>query len=207
MPMEPNKKRRLSDAQVAARLWEAREGSQEAWDDLVDFFGGLIWSVARSHGLNPSDSADVAQVTWLRLVEHLDSVKEPERLAAWLATTTRRECLRVLRSASRSVPLPSDDVLFDSVDCSAKVVDAELLADEQDRAVVDAFRRLPRRYQVLLGMLNADPPIKYVEVAEILAMPIGSIGPTRQRALACLRQRLDEAERSRAEPVGSGVRR
>ncbi len=205
--MESHKKRRLSEAQVAARLWEAREGSQEAWDDLVDFFGGLIWSVARSHGLNPSDAADVAQVTWLRLVEHLDGVKEPERLAAWLATTTRRECLRVLRSASRSVPLPSDDVLFDSVDRSARAVDTQLLAHERDRAVVDAFRRLPDRYQVLLGMLNADPPIKYVEVAEILHIPIGSIGPTRQRALACLRQRLEEAERSGAELVGSGGRR
>lgn len=204
--MKSAKMRRLSDAQVAARLWEAREGSQEAWDDLVDFFGGLIWSIARSHGLSSSDAADVAQVTWLRLVEHLDGVKEPERLAAWLATTTRRECLRMLRSASRSVPLPGDDVLFDSVDRSARAADTRLLAQERDRAVVDAFRRLPHRYQVLLGMLNADPPIKYVEVAEILDIPIGSIGPTRQRALACLRQRLEDAERSGAELVGSGER-
>lgn len=206
-PMDQTKKRRLSDVQVAARLREAREGSQDAWDDLVDFFGGLIWSVARAHGLSGPDAADVAQVTWLRLVEHLDGVKEPERLAAWLATTTRRECIRILRSAQRSVPVPGDDAVFEAADRSARAVDAHLLAEEQDRAVVAAFRRLPSRYQVLLSLLNADPPIRYVEVAGILGMPIGSIGPTRQRALECLRHRLDEVAAGGRVPVGSGARR
>jgi RNA polymerase sigma factor (sigma-70 family) len=205
--VETAKKRRLNEAQVAALLEEARDGSQEAWDELVDFFGGLIWAIARSHNLGAGDAADVAQVTWLRLVEHLDRLTEPERLAAWLATTTRRECLRVLRAGHAHVLVPDDDDVFDPADREAKPVDAGLLAQEQRRTLAAAFRRIPNRCQVLLRLLTADPPLKYQEVSEVLGMPIGSIGPTRQRCLECLRQRLDEVEGSVVETTGRRHRR
>src|SRR5438093_10754388 len=75
---------------------DAAAGSQHAWKTLVARFERLVWAVARAHRLNSADAADVVQTTWLRLVEHLGDVQEPERLGAWLATTARRECLRTL---------------------------------------------------------------------------------------------------------------
>jgi RNA polymerase sigma factor (sigma-70 family) len=88
----------------------AAAGDQQAWDALVDRYASLLWSVARSYRLSAPDAADVVQTTWLRLVEHLGQIADPDRLPGWLATSARRECLRVLRRAGpgqRSVRAPA----------------------------------------------------------------------------------------------------
>src|SRR6266550_245386 len=86
-------------------LEAAAGGDQDAWNTLVERYSRLVWAVARGHRLSQADAADVTQATWLRLVEHLDGIKEPERLGAWLATTARREALRQIRRAGRDVPV------------------------------------------------------------------------------------------------------
>src|SRR3954452_20185839 len=91
-------------SEVADLVQAAAEGDQVAWDELVDRFNGLVWSVARAHRLPPRGASDVVQTTWLRLVEHLGRLQDPERVGAWLATTARRECLRVLRHSARLLP-------------------------------------------------------------------------------------------------------
>src|SRR5213080_2918328 len=83
----------------------AAGGDQAAWDALVDRFASLVWSVARAHRLSAADAADVSQTTWLRLAEHIDRLRDPERVAGWLATTTRNECLKVLRLSGRQIPV------------------------------------------------------------------------------------------------------
>src|SRR3954447_6349402 len=116
-------------SEVAELVAAAAEGDQVAWNGLVDRFNGLVWSVARAHRLGAADASDVVQTTWLRLVENLGRLQDPERVGAWLATTARRECLRTLRQSARQVPteeLPETPV-------SAQL-DAALLADERDRA-------------------------------------------------------------------------
>lgn len=80
----------------------ARDGDGDAWARLVERHSGLLWSIARSHGLNDADSGDVVQTTWLRLVERIDGLREPAATACWLATTARNECLRLLRGAAGS---------------------------------------------------------------------------------------------------------
>jgi RNA polymerase sigma factor (sigma-70 family) len=169
-------------AEVAELVAAAAEGDQVAWDGLVDRFNGLVWSVARAHRLSPVDAADVVQTTWLRLVEHLGRLQEPERVGAWLATTARRECLRVLRHSARQVVT---EELPEQV--STEPPDAALLAEERDRALWQAFGGLSERCQTLLRILVAEPPPSYDEVSAALDMPIGSIGPTRQRCLERLR--------------------
>src|SRR5215831_13070195 len=82
---------------------QASAGDSDAWDELVDRFSGMVWAVARGHGLSSADAADVSQTTWLRLVEHLDRIREPERVGAWLATTARHECLRHVRAWRREI--------------------------------------------------------------------------------------------------------
>ena len=174
-------------AEVAALVHAAADGDRAAWDALVDRYNGLVWSVARSHRLSAVDASDVVQTTWLRLVEHLGRLQDPERVGAWLATTARRECLRTLRHSARMVVSeePPEQV-------TEPQLDAALLVEERDRALWQAFAAMPERCQRLLRILMADPPPSYHDVAETLTMPVGSIGPTRARCLDRLRALLDD---------------
>lgn len=169
-------------AEVASLVHAAAAGDRAAWDALVDRYNGLVWSVARSYRLSTVDASDVVQTTWLRLVEHLGRLQDPERVGAWLATTARRECLRTLRHSARMVAVedPPEQV-------TEPQLDAALLMEERDRALWQAFGGLSERCQALLRLLVADPPPSYDEVSVALDMPVGSIGPTRQRCLDRLR--------------------
>src|SRR5207247_10181357 len=79
----------------------ARNGDQQAWNALVERYAPLIWSICRRYRLAGADADDVGQIVWLHLVDHLGNLRDPAALAGWLATTTQRECLRVLRTAQR----------------------------------------------------------------------------------------------------------
>ena len=169
---------------VGQLVRDAADGDQAAWNELVERFQGLVWATSRSYRLSRADAADVAQTTWLRLVENLGRLQEPERVGAWLATTARRESLRTLRFSSRV--LATEPELLPDPGTDAPLA-AALLAGERDRALWTAFGGLSERCQVLLRLLVADPPPSYEDVGAALDMPIGSIGPTRQRCLERLR--------------------
>src|SRR5215467_2243715 len=94
----------------ADSLRAAAAGDQTAWEAIVDRFSGLVWATARAHRLSRDDASDVAQTTWLRLVEHLDRIREPDKLGAWLATTARHESLRLIRRATREEPSDEADL-------------------------------------------------------------------------------------------------
>lgn len=158
-----------------------------AWDALVKQFAGLIWSTARALGLDSADAADVSQTTWLRLAEHLDDIREPERIGGWLATTARNESLRLLRLAQRQIPMDPTWDVPEAV--TAKGVESGLLGREADERVRRAFESLPRRCQALLRILMADPAPTYAEISAVLEIPIGSIGPNRSRCLRRLRSK------------------
>jgi RNA polymerase sigma factor (sigma-70 family) len=168
-------------------LAAAAAGDQGAWDELVARFSGLLWSVARGYRLNTADTGDAVQTTWLRLVENLDRIHDPERLAGWLATTVRNECLRLLRKAGRECPGPVLEWVDELPDAAAPL-DANLLTDERDAALWRALATISQRCQRLLRVLMASPPPPYVAVAAAVDMPIGSIGPSRQRCLDQLRR-------------------
>lgn len=170
--------------ELAELVHAAGEGDQAAWNSIVDRFGGLIWATVRAHRLSAGDSAEVVQTTWLRLVEHLDRIRDPERLGGWLATTARNECLRQIRHGAREVP--SDMAAFEGGDDRA--LDHSLLTAERDRVFWKAFTALGERCQALLRVLMADAAPSYQEVSAALGMPIGAIGPTRRRCLERLGQ-------------------
>jgi RNA polymerase sigma factor (sigma-70 family) len=175
------------DGYVASLVRRAANGDQRAWNALVEQFASTVWAIARGYRLGAADAADVSQTTWLRLVEHLDRIEQPERVGAWLATTARRESFRVLRMAGRQIPSGEDmDVLPDPA--PPRSLDHELVAGEQGRLVSDLVERLPTRSRLLLRLLSADSPLSYKEISGALSMPIGSIGPTRARALEQLRK-------------------
>ncbi len=174
----------------AELLAAAAGGEQGAWDALVERYGGLVWHVARGFRLSAADTHDVVQTAWLRLVEYLDRIRDPQALAGWLATTVRRECLRVLRTQGRS--RPTDDSELDLRD-EGPEIDAAVLAAERDHALWRAFATLRERCRTLLLLLMADPPPAYAEIGDTLGMPIGSIGPTRARCLEQLRTAVEAA--------------
>jgi RNA polymerase sigma factor (sigma-70 family) len=182
----------ISPEHAADLVRRAGTGDRLAWEELVDAFAGLIWAIARNHRLSDGDAADVSQTTWLRLLENIDRLAEPSRVGAWLATTARRECLRVLGLANRHV-LVDDEARLDAPDAGAPDVDAGLLLAEREEAVRVAFEQLPERCQRLLRLLMLDPPPSYEELSAALGVPIGSIGPTRGRCLKKLRDLVEEA--------------
>jgi RNA polymerase sigma factor (sigma-70 family) len=182
---------RLPEAELAELVSSAAGGDELAWERLVGEFRGLIWAVARAHHLSDADAADVVQGTWARLVEHLARLNEPGRVGAWLATTARRECLRVLRDARRQVPYGDDEP---EERWTEGGLDADMMIAERDKALWEAFARLGPTDQALLRLLVADPRPAYEEISAALDMPVGSIGPTRSRALERLRRELDDDE-------------
>lgn len=171
---------------VGRLLERAAGGDQQAWDEIVDGYAGLVWSVARGYRLGALTD-DVVQTVWLRLAEHCERIRDPERLSSWLATTTRNEALRVARRQQRSVSIGHYQ---DEADDSVSTLEELATDDDTLQHVLRAFARLPRRDQELLRLVCAVPPIDYATIAELLDRSIGSIGPSRNRALARLRRLL-----------------
>ena len=174
---------------VAQLVRRAVEGDRWAWERLVDQYGRLIWAITRDFRLMDSDAADVAQVTWLRLLEHIHQIENPDRVGSWLASTARNECLRHL-AARKKVVLIEDDVVLDGAAVLEPEVDDRLLSAERSQMIRAALAHLPWRWQRMLDLLMADPPASYAEISDQLGLPIGSIGPTRSRCLAHLRMLL-----------------
>jgi len=162
-----------------------------AWNALVERFDGLIRSIARSHGLYAADTADVSQAVWMRLVVHLDRLRDPDRVAGWLATTTRNECLRTLRQRDRTTPT-ADLALLASGDPGIEP-DTTLVARQRDAVLGELIETLPPTHRALLQVIMVDPQPSYREAASKLGMSAGSIGPTRQRCLAVLRTKCTAA--------------
>lgn len=176
--------------QAGKLVRDAASGRREAWNALVDAYGGLVWSVARSEVRSASDAADVSQTTWLRLVEHIDRINEPDRVSAWLATTARREARRVAARSRRMVPTEDSRIPEQRLAPEADM-DADLLRTESAEALEQAISQLPERSRRLMHLLMQEPPLPYVTISAALSMPIGSIGPTRARCLRKLRDLLD----------------
>lgn len=174
--------------EVEAKVRAAAQGSQEAFDWLIECYAGLVWSVIRSYRLSDSDASDAFQTTWLRLVEHLDRLREPRAIGGWLATTSRHESLRLLRVADRHRPTP--DETFDRFEDPSGAVETAVEDSERAAQLWATLDELGDRCRALLRVLMADPAPSYDEVSAALDMPIGSIGPTRARCLHQLRDRL-----------------
>jgi len=174
------------DAEVSALVQAAIAGERRAWESMFNRYVGLLWSVALRHGLHESDAADVVQNTWLRLLEHIDGIRDPARVGAWLATTAQRESLRTVAQNARLV-LSEDETTFDGADRLLAPVDEALLAREQAKAAMAALASLPPTWRSLVERLTQDPPLSYEEIGSDLGVPVGTIGPTRGRCVKRMR--------------------
>ena len=179
--------RRRDDPVITGLVTRARNGEQQAWDAPVERHAPLIWSICRRHRLEAADAADAAQNVWLKLADQLDKIRDPAALPGWLATTTRRECDRILRTARRphdaGYALAAGTIPEDH----AQAAEQDLLAAERHAALREAFGQLPPGCQQLLALLIHDPALPYAEISTRMGIPAGSIGPTRRRCLDKLR--------------------
>jgi RNA polymerase sigma factor (sigma-70 family) len=177
---------------VAELMAAAADGDEAAWAALVERYAPLVWGVISAYRLSRADSADVNQTVWLRLVENLDRIREPNALPGWLVTTTRNEALRLARLGTRIRPFdPLDPVGLAPVEAllgsDQRATDEDLLGAERRHALREGFALLPARCQQLLRLLLQDPPPTYQDVGSQLRIPVGSVGPTRARCLHKLR--------------------
>ncbi|SNT18940.1 RNA polymerase sigma factor, sigma-70 family [Actinomadura meyerae] len=160
----------------------ARAGDGDAWARLVERHSALLWSIARSHGLNDADAGDVVQTTWLRLVERIDGLRDPAATGCWLATTARNESLRLVRRKGRDAPLvPAPRRPEPEPGPERIVVDRDRLG-----RVGTALDTLPHRCRTLLRLFALAPT--HAELAAALGIPVGSVAPTRARCLEALRR-------------------
>ena len=168
----------------------AGKGYQEAWNELIRRFDGLVQRVAKRQGLNDSDAADAAQLTWLRLIGHLDQLRDPARIGGWLATTARWESMRIALRQARQVPSADPLAEYGRAEVSPPA-DAGHFRAQFGPGIERAVAALPIPYQRLLRLLISEAGLSYAEISRALGIPVGSIGPMRQRALQLLRHHPD----------------
>jgi RNA polymerase sigma factor (sigma-70 family) len=183
-------------ARLGACLVRARDGDTVALGEIVRELNPLLWHVARGEGLTAEESADVVQTSWLELLRRLHEIRSPQALTSWLVTATRREAWRMRKLTRRQA---SDGAAqLESVADPDPGPGERLLTDERDRVLWRHVQRLPGRCRELLRIVSQVARPDYATVAEALGMPVGSIGPTRGRCLAKLRELLQ------ADPGWSG---
>lgn len=184
-------RRSIQEAPVAKLVQLAGEGCGKAWQELVSRFGGMIAATGRRYRLSNADVAELQQITWLRLVENLHKIEQPERVGGWLATTARRESLQLLRRGSK-YHSGADQMLANMADQHLPEPDAKPIAEERAAVVRAAWQHLAPRCQELLSLLMMEDPLSYKDLSELLRVPIGSLGPTRGRCLERLRHLVEE---------------
>ncbi len=180
-------RRRPAPAVLAPLVAAATRGDQDAWAQLVERFGPQLLRVARAQGLSRHEAEDAVQETWVRLLRNIERVREPNALGGWLTTTARHESQRVRERSAREKPT-DDELVADVADGTGAEAETELDAVACRAAVTGALNALPPRHRALLQALFAESEPSYQEIATQLDMPIGSIGPIRQRCLAQLRR-------------------
>ena len=202
----------MDDSGVIDLVTRAKNRDKQAWDELVERYAPLIWSICRRHQLGGADADDVGQNVWLQLVTHLETLRDPAALPGWLVTTTRRECGRALRTAPGSHAAGYTPEVESIADEQAETADQELLVAERHAALREAFGDLSPFSQQLVALLAQDPPVPYAEISARLGIPVGSIGPSRSRSLNRLRRHpaiaaLINAEGRQCSTPGPDARR
>lgn len=173
---------------AAELVGRTRSGDASAWRDLVNEYEPLLRRIARHHRLSAEDADDAVQLTWLRCIEHIDQITHPDRLRAWLVAICRRESIHLVASGRREVPLsgPQVERLADQRDGEGDPFDEAVRHDEHDR-LYGAIGALPQRQRALVVEVLRNEGQSYLSLSHHLNLPVGSLGPTRQRALTRLR--------------------
>jgi RNA polymerase sigma factor (sigma-70 family) len=175
------------DSTVLDIVRRARSGDPAAWSELVERYAPLVWAICRRYRLSRPDADDVGQNVWLGLLRWLSELQEPSALPGWLATTTRRECLRLLGNEQRG----RTEIVPDSDSMDPQVADPSnesLPVEERNAILRAAFVQLSEACRRLLALLAQEPPLSYAEIGARLGVPTSELVPRRARCLEKLRR-------------------
>ena len=170
----------------------ARAGESRAYEELVERHQRQVWAAVRGFRLSDADAHDAIQMTWLRLVENLNRLNDPSRLGAWLTTTAKRECLRLIRRRNREIGTPEE--FFDAVvDERQPSPEQQVTQEAMAEVLWDLVGELPVRAQDLLKAVTSVDRPAYADISKATGMAVGSIGPTRGRYLNRLRKLIEDS--------------
>lgn len=178
--------------EAAELLLRAGRGDLGAWEEILRRYRGVVFAKVRTFRLQDADALDAAQTTWLRLAENIHRIQHPERLGGWLAITAARECLHILHQARRTPTVA--DVVVDNVADPAASPEQRVIDAETAQTLRMLVAELPPRRRGLLRALFTDHPPSYAELSRAIGIPLGSIGPTRNRALRQIQQMLQDRQ-------------
>lgn len=184
------------DPRVTDLMTRARNGEKQAWDELVERYAPLIWSICRRYRLGRADADVVGQSVWLHLADQLGAIRNPAALPVWLATTTQRECGRVQHSEAHEPSTAEHG--------PPTVAEHDLLMAERNAVLREALTDLPWDCQQLIAMLVQDPPVPHAEISARLGIPAASIGAACGRCLQRLRRHPAIAALIKAEAPSTG---
>lgn len=176
-------------------------GDQSCWDEMMLRYGRLVYGVARRYRLTTAECDDVAQATWMRLVQRLTTLRNPDSVGDWLATVARNESLRILTRERRAVPMSEPIQLMVA---SSEGNPEQVVLERSEFAVIRvALEQLSARDQQVLRLVLRDPAPTYQQISEETGIPVPSVGPTRTRCLRKLRAAIAalSADREGACPV------
>lgn len=182
-----------SDVQLVSAC---RRGDQLAWERLIRRYQRLIYAIPLRAGLDADHAAEIFQDVFTTLFQKLNDLEQPEKLHAWLVTTTRRKTLHAISKAqAQQSHLISEEEpeVSTSIRDEAPLPDEQLLILEEQHRIRTALSSMDDRCKTLLQMLfYASEPPSYADIAKSLGIPEGSIGPTRARCLAKLLRMLKQ---------------
>jgi RNA polymerase sigma factor (sigma-70 family) len=161
--------------ELSSVLGAAVDGDQEAWRMLVKRHSQLVWAIARSFRLSPADAEDVSQTVWLQFARRIEHIRDAAAIGAWLATTTRRECMRLIKLRGREHLVGTGTTLESWADPNARSGDETLVRDELVRTVRTALDQLSALCQQLLRLRSIEPRPTNAEIATALDIPVGSV--------------------------------
>jgi RNA polymerase sigma factor (sigma-70 family) len=170
----------------------ARNGCPGAVEQLVDRYANVVWSTVRSFGLREADVHDAVQNTWLRMLEHLQDIRDPDRLPGWLATTARRECLKIVKGGRREL-VGLEPSMIERADRAIPAPDHVVIDRSMQRLLWTWVAELPPAGRHMVTALASTDAPSYRDYARVSGMPIGSIGPRRMRYLRQLRRLLERS--------------
>ena len=177
---------------AAAHFAAWRDGDGRAMDALVRLMTPVLWHVVRAYGMERTAAEDVVQTTWMRLVRSQHSIADAAAVSAWLTTTARREAWRVIRMDGRADA--TEDTDLEPLLPAVAPPEAHVETADEALRLWTAVDRLSDRCRRLLRVIAFEERPDYARLSEDLAMPVGSIGPTRRRCLVKLRDLLDEQD-------------
>lgn len=185
------------DATLAELTERSLDGDAAAWAELVRRLERVVWKAVNMMTTDPDVRTDAFAATWLRLVERLRTIREPEKLPGWLTTTATNEVRQILRHRSRQAVQvdwqdPEDGLAMVLDAARANATDHDhgrsMVREQLAADVRRAFHALDEECrQIITVLVLADPAPSYAEASEVLGRPVGSLGPSRRRCLDKLR--------------------